>query len=138
MYIQKYYKYKYKYLQLKRMDGGIIIEDSDFESAGDIISLTAASDETIRNLDPGVASVYNLSGLKLILKKGYPVNKQTSKGLTLLHYYARKRAGSASLNAVKLLLNNGADPSIQTNKGITALDIAKIYNKPVAKLLENV
>ena len=136
MYKQKYFKYKLKYMNLNAQTGGVIIDDDDFYDIGETINLNTADDETIKNLHPGVASAYNLSGLKLILKKGYPINKQSRKGLTLLHYYARKRPATSSTNAVKFLLKNGADPSIKTNKGISALDIAMVYNKPVAKLLK--
>ena len=117
-----------------------LIDDSDFEDLDGpqlISTLRRMSVDEIKNLHPGAVSIYNLSGLKFIIKKGYNVNTQSPKGLTLLHYYAKKNPLKSTEVAVKFLLENGIDPTIITKKGLTALNIATLYNKKVAKLLIN-
>lgn len=132
MYQQKYLKYKSKYLMAKSMTDDF--DDLDF-SGGHIINLNTISDNELHNLEPQTVSMYNLSALKNIIKRGYPINKQSKDGLTLLHYYARHTPKTSSSNAVKFLLEKGADKTIKSNGGSTAFDIAIQFNKPVAKLL---
>lgn len=96
--------------------------------------LTIISDADLKKIEPCYLYKYNFSALKLIIKKGYPVNKQSSKGFTLLHYYAQEYRKS-SLYAIEFLLENGADKTIKTNTGLTALDIATFFNKKYMTLL---
>lgn len=134
MYKHKYLKYKSKYIHLSIMNGGFTITDDDFIRE-EPINLNQSSDDQIKNLGPGVVSAYNLSALKYIIKKGYDINKTNVNGLSILHYYAQKKPSTATLNAVKYLIKEGANRHIISNNGYTAIDVAKIYNKPIFNYL---
>jgi len=131
-YRQEYIVAKAKYLNLKQSIFNMIGGKDTIDQP---INLLKADDETIKKLDPGVVVQYNLSGLKHIIKHGYPINKQSKDGWTILHFYARRSPSKTSLNAFKFLIEKGADPTIKTDDGYTALDIAQLFNKPIANLL---
>jgi ankyrin repeat protein len=99
-----------------------------------LIDLRKASNDKLKNFDPYSLSHYSVSIIRKALRYGYDINKQDSRGYTLLHW-CTKHQPSTVRNVLKFILENGADLSIVSHKGYSVMDIAIEYNQMFAKYL---